>query len=71
MAGSDEAREASTTLPNVTKLGIDDLQPTGKLTGRSINLLSHQRHKLDDGLLGENPFPDLLDHDSSTLGAFR
>ena len=48
-------------LPHVPKLRVDDLQPAGKLTGHGVYLLRHQLHQLDDGLLGEDALPDLLD----------
>ena len=45
---------------HVPQLGFDDIQPTEQLTGHSVYLLGHQRHKLYDGLLGENALPYLL-----------
>ena len=62
LAGLKGLVEPLKPLPNVTQLGVYDLQPAGQLTGHSVDLLRHQRHQLDDGLLGENALPDLLDH---------
>ena len=47
---------------HVGKLGADGREPAVDLTGQVVDLLGHQGHQLGDGLLGENPLPDLLDY---------
>ena len=47
---------------HIGKLAVDGRQPAVDLTGDVVDLLGHQGHQLGDGLLGENPLPDLLDY---------
>ena len=47
---------------HVGKLRANSLQPAVDLTSDVVNLLGHQGYQLSDGLLGEYPFPDLLDY---------
>ena len=71
LAGLKGLVEPLKPLPNVIKLGVYDLQPAGQFTGHCIYLLGHQRHHLDDGLLGEDALPDLLDDEVLNPGGVQ
>ncbi len=56
---------------NIGKRTVDGRQPAVDLTGQVVDLLGHQCHQLGDGLLGENPLPDLLDYQVLHLGGVQ